>query len=388
MISKLNMQDIIDLLVAKNDISKEEAESFIVELFYLIEKGLATDELTKIKDLGTFKLTHIQERESVDVNTKEKILIPAHRRVTFVPAQLLKSLVNKPFAHFETTPLNEGVFVEGISQNASSDEALEDNSDEDDEEKIHDSDPIKEDATDKNEAVITSNEKEKDSIETKNESVDLIVSRTVAASDLTEKPENKTDEFIATDTPIEDNLNDTESSNGASKEPLEEMASTNKKTKRAIILWLNIAIALLVIFSLGFAYNYYTSNNSSDLTVETSETSKPLQDISIENTGIHLDEPKVVVDSIESEELLPRKTAKMSPGRTLRLIALNKLGDREFWVYIYMINKDKIENPNVVPVGLVLDLPYENEYPMNANNPDDVAIAKKLGDELIKNFGK
>ena len=166
------------------------------------------------------------------------------------------------------------------------------------------------------------------------------------------------------------------------------MASTNKKTKRAIILWLNIAIALLVIFSLGFAYNYYTSNNSSDLTVETSETSKPLQDISIENTGIHLDEPKVVVDSIESEELLPRKTAKMSPGRTLRLIALNKLGDREVWVYIYMINKDKIENPNVVPVGLVLDLPYENEYPMNANNPDDVAIAKKLGDELIKNFGK
>ena len=388
MSSKLNMQDIIDLLVAKNDISKEEAESFIVELFYLIEKGLATDELTKIKDLGTFKLTHIQERESVDVNTKEKILIPPHRRVTFVPAQLLKSLVNKPFAHFETTPLNEGVFVEGISQNASSDEALEDNSDEDDEEKIHDSDPIKEDATDKNEAVITSNEKEKDSIETKNESVDLIVSRTVAASNLTEKPENKTDEFIATDTPIEDNLNDTESSNGASKEPLEEMASTNKKTKRAIILWLNIAIALLVIFSLGFAYNYYTSNNSSDLTVETSETSKPLQDISIENTGIHLDEPKVVVDSIESEELLPRKTAKMSPGRTLRLIALNKLGDREFWVYIYMINKDKIENPNVVPVGLVLDLPYENEYPMNANNPDDVAIAKKLGDELIKNFGK
>ncbi len=388
MSSKLNMQDIIDLLVAKNDISKEEAESFIVELFYLIEKGLVTDELTKIKDFGTFKLTHIQERESIDVNTKEKILIPPHRRVTFVPAQLLKSLVNKPFAHFETTPLNEGVFEEGISQNASSDETLEDNSIEEDEEQFQDSDSIEDDATDKNETIITSNEKEKYSIETKNESVDLIVPRTLAASDSAENPKSKIEGFITIDTPIENNLNDTESSNGATKEPLGEMASTNKKPKRVIILWLNIAIALLVIFSLGFAYNYYTSNNSSDLTVETSETSKPLQDISIENTGIHLDEPKVVVDSIESEELLPRKTAKMSPGRTLRLIALNKLGDREFWVYIYMINKDKIENPNVVPVGLVLDLPYENEYPMNANNPDDVAIAKKLGDELIKNFGK
>ena len=80
MISKLNMQDIIDLLVAKNGISKEEAEKFIVELFNLIEKGLSTDELIKIKDLGTFRLTPIQERESVDVNTKEKILIPAHKR--------------------------------------------------------------------------------------------------------------------------------------------------------------------------------------------------------------------------------------------------------------------------------------------------------------------
>ena len=388
MSSKLNMQDIIDLLVAKNDISKEEAESFIVELFYLIEKGLATDELTKIKDLGTFKLTHIQERESVDVNTKEKILIPAHRRVTFVPAQLLKSLVNKPFAHFETTPLNEGVFVEGISQNASSDEALEDNSDEDDEEKIHDSDPIKEDATDKNEAVITSNEKEEDSIENQNVTVDLIIPRTEIATDSTENPESKLDVNFTKDIPVEDDLNDTESSYNASKEHPVKTTNNNIKSKRVIILWLNIAIALLVIFSLGFVYNYYTSNNSSDLTEETSETSKPLEDISVANSEIKLDESKVVVDSIKSEELLPRKTAKMSPGRTLRLIALNKLGDREFWVYIYMINKDKIENPNVVPVGLVLDLPYENEYPMNANNPDDVAIAKKLGDELIKNFGK
>ena len=122
--------------------------------------------------------------------------------------------------------------------------------------------------------------------------------------------------------------------------------------------------------------------------VKVIDTAKPLEDVSVANTQNLLDEPKIVVDSVKTAEVLPRKSVKMFPGRTLRLIALDKLGDREFWVYIYMINKDKIENPNVVPIGLVLELPHENEYPMNASNPDDVVNAKKLGDELIKGIGK
>ena len=391
MSSKLNMQDIIDLLVAKNDISKEEAESFIVELFNLIEKGLSTDELTKIKDLGTFKLTHIQKRESIDVNTQEKIIIPPHRRVTFVPAQLLKSLVNKPFAHFETTPLNEGVFMEGISHNTFTDDATEEDRYEDDEEKAEDSEPIEEDAIAKKEPDITFKEKEEDSIDNQNESEDFIGPETVlvTTSDDTDTPESIVDEFTI-NSPIEDNTNEAinqKSSIAAFKNPSVDMVSAKRKPKRVIILWLNVAIVLLVIFSLGFAYNYYKSNNSSDLVVKVSETAKPQEDVSVANTEIPLDEIDDVVDSEESVESLPRKTAKMSPGRTLRLIALDKLGDREFWVYIYMINKDKIENPNVVPIGLVLELPHENEYPMNANNLDDVASAKKLGDELIKGIG-
>ncbi|HZJ80588.1 MAG TPA: HU family DNA-binding protein, partial [Dysgonamonadaceae bacterium] len=96
MSDKLNIQDIVDLLVANSDISKEEAERFMVELFSLIEKGLATNELTTIKDFGTFKLTQIEECESVDVSTKEKIAIPAHRHIAFIPTQLLENLVNKP----------------------------------------------------------------------------------------------------------------------------------------------------------------------------------------------------------------------------------------------------------------------------------------------------
>lgn len=391
MASKLNMQDLIDLLVAKNDVSKEEAESFIVELFNLIEKGLATDELTKIKDFGTFKLTHIQERESIDVNTQEKIVIPPHRRVTFVPAQLLKSLVNKPFAHFETTPLNEGVFMEGISHNGFADNTFEEDRYDGDEEKADNNVPIEEEAIAQKEPNITFNEKEENPIDDQKESDDFDIPLPLPSLDFTDTPESKIEEFTTLDSSIEDDTNKTinhKTSSGASKKPSVEITNTPKKPKRVFILWLNIAIVLLVIFSLSFAYNYYTSNNSSDLAVKVSETAKPLKDASVANTEIPLDEVEDVVDSVESAEALPRKTAKMSPGRTLRLIALDKLGDREFWIYIYMINKNKIENPNVLPIGLVLELPHENEFPMNASNPVDVANAKKLGDELIKNIGK
>ena len=138
--SKLNMQDIVDLLVANNEISKEEAELFVVQFFSIIENGLATDELVKVKDFGSFKLTHIQARESVNVNTQEKIVIPAHRRVSFLPAPLLKDLVNKPFAHFETTPLNDGIFMDGISQETTSENDNEDLDGDDEEDNVEQQD--------------------------------------------------------------------------------------------------------------------------------------------------------------------------------------------------------------------------------------------------------
>ena len=97
MSSKLNMQDIVNLLVANGEITKEEAEQFLSQFFNVIDKGLSSDEMVKVKDFGTFKLTQIEERESIDVNTQEKIVIPSHRRVSFVPASMLKELVNKPF---------------------------------------------------------------------------------------------------------------------------------------------------------------------------------------------------------------------------------------------------------------------------------------------------
>lgn len=378
---KLNMQDIVDLLVANNEISTDEADKFVVELFSLIEKGLSNDELAKVKDFGTFKLTHIHERESIDVNTQEKIVIPAHRRVSFVPAQLLKSLVNKPFAHFETTPLNDGIFMEGISQDIISDK-------DDDEDRIDEqeyetliTEPTQIESTDKVETigvVIVDGVSTED--DKKMEDEDLLESPLASA------PAHGYNADMPT--PVETMLDDEEKNTlkgnsivEVSKKRKSKKPKTRGKLRRYILRW-DVAIALFVIFSVGFAYNYYfTKHKPCEQGVAESEIPKPIKEVL--PAAI---EPVVVVDSVEIVEALPRKKAKMSPGRTLRLIALAKLGNKEFWVYIYMINKDKIKNPNVVPIGLELELPHKNEYPMDANNPDDVSKAKKLGDEVIKSF--
>ena len=105
--TKLHLHDIVEIVAYKQNISKEEAEVFVKTLFSVVQESVSEDKPIKIKDFGTFKLTLIHARESVDVNTGEKIEIPAHYRFSFHPATALRELVNKPFSNFETTLLHD-----------------------------------------------------------------------------------------------------------------------------------------------------------------------------------------------------------------------------------------------------------------------------------------
>lgn len=124
--NKITLSDLIGLLAEQTNISNSESEVFLKTLFDIITETLSKDDVVKIKDFGTFKLTPIQARESIDVNSGEKIEILAHNRLNFAPATALKELVNKPFSHFETVLLDEGVVFDGISEVVEVDE-LEEN---------------------------------------------------------------------------------------------------------------------------------------------------------------------------------------------------------------------------------------------------------------------
>ena len=106
---KITIQEVSAKLVAQNGLSKKEATRFVNKMFDLIRDALERDMTVKVKGLGTFKIIDVDSRESVNVNTGERVLIEGHNKITFTPDVLMKELVNKPFSQFETIVLNEGV---------------------------------------------------------------------------------------------------------------------------------------------------------------------------------------------------------------------------------------------------------------------------------------
>ena len=105
---KVSLSNIAEELAAKSGITRDASTNFVHSLIEVIEKGLQEDGMVKIKGLGTFKLQEMSDRVSVDVNTGERITIKGYRKVAFTPDSAMKELVNRPFAHFEPTELNEG----------------------------------------------------------------------------------------------------------------------------------------------------------------------------------------------------------------------------------------------------------------------------------------
>lgn len=113
--AKVSIQDIAKAIVNKHGLSQSEAENFVTVLFDVLNEGLHKEKIVKIKGLGTFKVIDVRERESVNVNTGERVLIDSHGKITFTPDPVMRDLVNKPFAQFETVILNDGVDLEEMS---------------------------------------------------------------------------------------------------------------------------------------------------------------------------------------------------------------------------------------------------------------------------------
>lgn len=114
--SKISLSDLAQRLAEKSGISLQEAELFIRKMFDVANEGLQSDKLVKMKWLGTFKVMAVKDRESVDVNTGERIIIEGRDKISFTPDNILKEIVNKPFAQFETVVVNDGVDFDEIDR--------------------------------------------------------------------------------------------------------------------------------------------------------------------------------------------------------------------------------------------------------------------------------
>lgn len=112
---RISIQDLAQVLVARNGLDKRDAAVFVSKMFDIIQENLEKDKIVKVKGLGTFKIIDVDDRESVNVNTGERVLIGGHNKITFTPDALMRELVNKPFSQFETVVLNDGVNFEDMN---------------------------------------------------------------------------------------------------------------------------------------------------------------------------------------------------------------------------------------------------------------------------------
>ena len=114
--SKSSLSVLAKAVASKRGLTQAEAERFIATMFEVAGAGIQEDKLLKMKWLGTFKITSVKDRESVDVNTGERILIEGRDKISFTPDNILKEIINKPFAQFETVVVNDGIDFSDIDE--------------------------------------------------------------------------------------------------------------------------------------------------------------------------------------------------------------------------------------------------------------------------------
>ena len=124
MSNKLSIQDLASAYAEKSGTDQKSALAFVKTVFEIVEEFISTDKVVKIKGFGTFKLISVSDRESVNVNTGERIVIAGHTKLSFTPDASLRDAVNRPFADFETTPINENTSIEAMEKLPSLNEAL------------------------------------------------------------------------------------------------------------------------------------------------------------------------------------------------------------------------------------------------------------------------
>lgn len=114
----VTVNELARVLAERKKLEESVARSFVSTMFDVVRVALERDKLVKVKGLGTFKLVEVSARESVNVNSGERMVIGSYAKITFTPDSIMKEIVNKPFSQFETVVLNDGVEFEDMDQSA------------------------------------------------------------------------------------------------------------------------------------------------------------------------------------------------------------------------------------------------------------------------------
>jgi nucleoid DNA-binding protein len=210
--AKNSIGDLAAILARKQKIGKKEANDMVTAFFATITDGLRDDRQVKVRGLGTFKVTTVKARESVDVNTGNRVVIEGHDKVSFTPDTTMKDLVNKPFAQFTTVVVNDGVNFDSVDVASASEErntaAVDNDSDADsdsfddvdEEESVEDRSDDDVESEEKKEVPVTNEVEQSEIIDVTAETVD-----DGPSNDAPQAADSKQDNTAADSKPASDN---------------------------------------------------------------------------------------------------------------------------------------------------------------------------------------
>lgn len=441
---RLSLQDLIDLLAKKQEITKKEAEVFLRELIAVISETIESNESVKIKDFGTFKLVKVNARKSVDVNTGEAIEIAAHYKLSFTPDKLLKEAINRPFAHFESVVLEEGVSFDNIEKDETvnieeADEEEDVSVDEEtnevsptptaDPQQVENEDFTPELVSEDTTIIETENtaphteEKQVEEINNREEETRQSDNEAITPNETENIPEPITDE-VSEERILEYKQRIEEAKLAAKEKDLEyerlvkETRQAAKRRKKFVSLGFFIFL-IIAAFLIGGLYfqeiaRFLTEgpigNGNTAMVADNQNIDEQKTDtLAVSSDSIakakEQDSIAIVTEkTLPSENSIKPQTQKteqptatkgntplaiitIEPGNTLRNISLKYYGHKSFCVYIYEENKDKIKNINSIPLGTKLTIPSPSKYGINIQDQASLDKAKAKERELFKTMG-
>ena len=393
---KITLQDIINLLCEKQGISPKDSETFVRTMFDVIEEALTNEKYVKIKGLGTFKLTEVNSRESVHVNTGERIEIQGHSKVSFTPDTSMKELINKPFSHFETVVLNEGVELEDTAVEEV--EMLETTDVSETTIVIEETTPpapseevIPTEETPVEEPIIEVPATEETIVEEIVEEEETIIEQPIVEEPIAQEPiaEGPIVEESEPEVPVKETIEETkkEEEKTVSIEEKEEthipvVPQDKEKKEKSInrILW-GVIVVLVLIILFGAYWMFLRPSDTAEMPVITPEVQEEvvtLKEDTIKKDTLFESEPPIYMQPLKltAEELRKERVPALADtldyringkepicehtlqsGETIIRISVKYYGSKRFWPYIAKFNQDAITNPDNIPIGTVIKIP-------------------------------
>lgn len=435
--TKINTQDLAVLLAKQASISKKEAEAFLKELMNVILSGLDDDELVKVKGIGTFKLITISERESVDVVTGNRVVIPAHQRISFTPDKTLAATINEPFALFEPTEIieeNAELVLSRLQRNKAEDEKVDELQEEVSEtphmvvapvaETIEETENLQAE-----EAIEATEQPQPEVVETIEAVAPTVLPEPPAAEAIKEEEDAPPEGFFKAEDIFNPDSPYYKPVDSSRRRP------SSKRTNWGLIVSM-IVVAMLFAFLAhivnedikarqklagtsrdmiikeqvekpNFVERLLGTDKSTDsVTIVRDLREIPAAPTEEEKEEVIEDTPAAVVPTTQTPAAKPQtspntttergtntgnknnSTTKgservLKAGERLTIIAEEEYGNKAFWIYIYEENKDKITDPNNVRAGTKLTIPKAEKYKIDKDDEASIRRAQRRLSELL-----